>query len=510
MHTRFRAQAERTPDAVAVSNETETATYAELDRWVERLRPLFRASEGVPTVLMALPGGPRFTAVQLACMAEGAVLAPVPDRATARETASYLRLIRPDIAVVASIPAAAGLLAALPADLPLLTMDGPTEGRGGPATEWADAMDGRGGPALAAGTPELPPGTRLVQFTSGSTGTPKGILLTDDNIRAYLDNNAAFLSEFAGRAVFCPMPQFHAFGGTVVLEHLSVGAAVHLSNRFVPGNDLARMEAAVCEILQAAPTYPRLLMQLGVLDRDHLPELRMLVMGTAATDPPLVAALRERFPDLEIILRYGLTETMGPITRLRLGPEDGGFSTGRVGHPVPGVAVSGGLPEPGDGEPGEVRVSSGVVAAGQLLARDRWEPLAGPDGFFPTGDLGFRTPDGELHLRGRISAFIKSNGFRVNPFEIEELLRSHAGIAEAVAFGVPDPVSGERIVAWVEPAAGTGAPGVRDLFRLLRGNLSAHKVPQKVAVVGRIPRNAVGKVDRGAVARDAGELAAVA
>lgn len=506
MYSRFTVQADAIPDTVAVSNENETATYGRLAEWVERLRPWFRSPKGLPVVLISLPGGPRFTAIQLACMAEGAVAVPVPDRTSAREAAGYLRLIRPDLVAVTSVSAAAGLLESLPPGVPVLAMEADAQEREGPVIFWTDVMEGGELPSLQPGRPKLPPGTQLIQFTSGSTGTPKGILLTGDNIRAYLDNNAAYLLEFTGRSVFCPMPQFHAFGGTVVLEHLSVGSSIHLANRFVPGNDLARMEAAACDILKCAPTYPRLLDQLGVLDRDHLPELRTLVMGTAATDPALAATLRERFPDLEIILRYGLTETMGPITRLHLVPGGRELGSGWVGTPVPGVAVSVGLPRPGEGEPGEVRVSSGVVAAGQLLEMDQWEPLAGSDGFFPTGDLGYQADEGDLYLRGRISTFIKSNGYRVNPFEIEELLRSHSGVSEAVVFGVAEPVAGERITAWVEPAAKAEPPPIRDLFRLLRRNLVAYKVPQKVQVVKKIPRNAVGKVDRGKVAQQAFEL----
>ncbi|MFP4423072.1 MAG: class I adenylate-forming enzyme family protein, partial [Desulfococcaceae bacterium] len=506
MHSRFTIQAAQIPDTVAVSNEKETVAYGRLSRWVERLRPLFRCEKGLPVVLISLPGGPRFTAVQLACMAEGAVAVPIPDRTSAREAAGYLQLIRPDWVVVPSVSAAEGLLETLPPGVAVLAMEGEAGERNGPFVSWAEVMEGGNVDPVRAGTPNLPPGTQLIQFTSGSTGTPKGILLTGDNIRAYLDNNAAYLLEFTGRSVFCPMPQFHAFGGTVVLEGLSVGSSIHLANRFVPGNDLARMEAAACEVLKCAPTYPRLLHQLGVLDREHLPELRTLVMGAAATDPELAATVRERFPEVEIILRYGLTETMGPITRLHLVPGGKALGSGWVGPPVPGVKVAEGLPRPGEGEPGEVRVSSGVVAAGRLLERDRWEPLAGPDGFFSTGDLGHRATDGDLFLRGRISAFIKSNGYRVNPFEIEELLRSHPGVGEAVVFGVPDPVAGERITAWVEPAAKADPPAIRDLFRLLRGNLVAYKVPQKVRVVEKIPRNAVGKVDRGKVVEQSFEL----
>lgn len=506
MYSRFKIQADQIPDTVAVSNEMETVTYGELDRWIRRLRPMFRSQNGPPVVLISLPGGPRFTAIQLVCMAEGAVAVPVPDRTSAREAAGCLRLIRPDLVAVNSVGAAGGLLESLPPDVPVLAMEADAEEREGPVFFWADLMEGRELPSLQPGRPNLPPGTQLIQFTSGSTGTPKGILLTGDNIRAYLDNNAFYLLDFSGRSVFCPMPQFHAFGGTVVLEHLSVGSSIHLANRFVPGNDLARMEASACEVLKCAPTYPRLLHQLGVLDREHLPELRTLVMGAGATDPALAAVLRERFPDLEIILRYGLTETMGPITRLHLVPGERELGSGWVGRPAPGVRVAEGLPRPGDGDPGEVRVAGAVVAAGQLLERDRWEPLAGPDGFFSTGDLGYRAPEGDLYLRGRISTFIKSNGYRVNPFEIEELLRSQPGVAEAVVFGLPDPVAGERITAWVEPGAKGEPPAVREIFRLLRGNLVAYKMPQKVRVVEKIPRNPVGKVDRGKVVERSFEL----
>jgi acyl-CoA synthetase (AMP-forming)/AMP-acid ligase II len=506
MYRRFLSVARHNPGRIAITSERCQANYAQLREQAEALRPLLRSQcggdgEGRRLVLMALPGGPHFTAIQLACFAENAVAVPIPDRSTEHEMRGHLGLVQPDLVVVESLEGSRQLIRALDRPVTLLSLQaGETDsGETKPHRVLAwDAVMSR--PDSAELLPRLEanslPDVTLIQFTSGSTGRPKGILLSRGNVMADLHNNQAYFSETSGEDVFCPVPQFHAFGWSVVLENLLNGSPVHVTNGFSPGEELARMEQYRCTGILAAPNYLKLLMKLNVLQPEVLPALRLVCVGTAAVDQKLVQDLRERFPYLNIHLRYGLTETMGTMTRLRIKAGEYLSHPGLVGTPVPGVELAGELTPPDAGEPAEVRVRGGVVAVGQLLERDCWQSLLDADGFFPTGDLGYLDNEGRLHLRGRISTFIKRNGFRINPFEIEALLRNLSGVQEAVAVGVPEPASGEQIVVCVETPVGAKAIDSRDLMRICRENLSAYKIPQRFIVVDRLPRNAAGKPDR--------------
>ncbi len=266
----------------------------------------------------------------------------------------------------------------------------------------------------------------------------------------------------------------------------------------MPGEELARMQRHKCAMILSAPNYIRLLLQLKVMTPEHLPDLKALCMGTAPVDRELVHAVRRNFPDLYICLRYGLTETVGAAIRLVIPPGEDLDSTGFAGRPVSGVEIAQ-LPRPDSGEPHEIRIRSNIVAEGILTAPDCRESLADSDGFFATGDLGYMDDAGQVYLQGRISSFIKRNGFRINPFEIEALLRTIPGVREAVVAGIPDLASGEQMIACIETENGAEKPGIQDILKICRENLSPHKMPQRVVIMENLPRTASGKPDRTAI-----------
>jgi acyl-CoA synthetase (AMP-forming)/AMP-acid ligase II len=256
------------------------------------------------------------------------------------------------------------------------------------------------------------------------------------------------------------------------------------------------MQTNECAAILAAPAYFRLLLQFDMLKPELLPSLTSVTLGTAPVDQSLVKKIRERFPQINIYLRYGLTETIGTLTRLTLGPGEILSHPGLVGTPIPGAELAPELPLPDQGEPGEIRVKSGIVAVGELLEKDQWRTLTDNRGLFSTGDLGYMDEKGQLHLRGRISSFIKRNGFRINPFEIESLLREMPGIQEAMVVGVPDPLSGQQVIAYVEPMPGKPDPDPKDLMNICAANLSAYKLPQRIVVTDAIPKTRSGKIVR--------------
>ena len=177
---------------------------------------------------------------------------------------------------------------------------------------------------------------------------------------------------------------------------------------------------------------------------------------------------------------------------------------GYVGLPLPGVelrllADDGTVIEVSDDETmGEIAVRGPNVFTGYLNRPDATaEALR--DGWFRTGDLATRAPDGYIRIVGRRSTdLIKSGGYRIGAGEIEGALLEHPGVAEVAVTGEPDPDLGERIVAWVVPREGA-SPSAEELVAHASGLLSAHKRPREVRFLEQLPRNPMGKVTKQAL-----------
>jgi malonyl-CoA/methylmalonyl-CoA synthetase len=117
------------------------------------------------------------------------------------------------------------------------------------------------------------------------------------------------------------------------------------------------------------------------------------------------------------------------------------------------------------------------------------------DGWFITGDLATRAPDGYLRLVGRRATdLIKTGGYKVGAGEVEGALLEHPAVAEAAVTAAPDDDLGERIVAWVVPADAAQPPEARELADHVAGLLTPHKRPREVRFLDALPRNAMGKV----------------
>jgi len=150
------------------------------------------------------------------------------------------------------------------------------------------------------------------------------------------------------------------------------------------------------------------------------------------------------------------------------------------------------------GTAGELLVTGPGVFRGYAHDEAATRAAFTDDGWFRTGDLGFRDPDGYVFLSGRLKELIISGGFNVAPREVEELLESHPAVAEAAVVGLPDPDLGERVAAAVVARSSVDAA---ELVRFLDGRLSGYKRPREIRLVEALPRNAMGKIQRAAVAR---------
>jgi len=330
-----------------------------------------------------------------------------------------------------------------------------------------------------------------IVYTSGTTGRAKGAVLTHGNLAA----NARTLVEAwritTADRYLAVLPLFHVHGlANGVCSWLASGCRMRLVERFEHEKAEALFEEFRPTLFFGVPTvYVRLLDLGDAAARRIGGRMRLFASGSAPLPAPVFEAFRAKFGHA-ILERYGMTETLMTIGN----PYDGERRPGTVGRPLPGVDVRIAAPDgrevPG-GETGELLVRGPAVFEGYWRQPEA-TAAAFVDGWFRTGDLGERAADGTVTLRGRASDLIISGGFNVYPREIEDVLLEQPGVREAAVIGVPDERRGERPVVFF---AGDADPAA--LEAACRRLLAAFKVPRSIVRVDALPRNAMGKVDKG-------------
>ena len=201
--------------------------------------------------------------------------------------------------------------------------------------------------------------------------------------------------------------------------------------------------------------------------------------GSAPLSPELFSAVAEQGGQ-RILERYGMTETLMNVSN----PYDGERRPGTVGLPLPGVDLR--LAEGTD----EILLRGPNVMPGYWERPEATADAFPEDGWFASGDVGAFDEAGYLRIVGRRKELIISGGYNVYPREVEDVLRSHPGVADAAVVGFPDPTWGERVTAFVE------ARDVSEqaLLALAAEQLAPYKRPKQVVFVDALPRNALGKV----------------
>lgn len=337
----------------------------------------------------------------------------------------------------------------------------------------------------------------MLIYTSGTTGASKGVALS---YRAIVANISA-LTELWGWSSAdrqsLMLPLFHVHGLCIGVHGAllrRVDTVLHA--RFDPAALIDDVRARGASIFMGVPTMYALLLE--HLDRhphdaEPLRDVRLFTSGSA----PLSVAHFERFRALTghaILERYGMSETLITLSN----PLEGERRPGSVGHPVPGCEIR--VVEDEAGEPGRGE----LYVRGNSLMSEYWaDPEATAraleDGWFKTGDVVERDPDGYVRIIGRTSVdIIKSGGFKIAAREIEEALLEHPWVAEAAVFGVPDETWGQRIAAAVVLTA--SAPDDADLLGVLgphvASRLADYKRPRQVVALPELPRNALGKLQK--------------
>ncbi|MFI8091752.1 acyl-CoA synthetase [Streptomyces sp. NPDC086080] len=347
----------------------------------------------------------------------------------------------------------------------------------------------------------------LIVYTSGTTGPPKGAVIPRRAIATTLDALADAWQWTGDDVLVHGLPLFHVHGLVLgTLGPLRRGGSVRHLGRFTTEGVARELNGGATmlfgvptmyhRVAEALPTEPELAKALA--------GARLLVSGSAALpvhDHERIAAATGR----RVVERYGMTETL-MNTSVRA---DGEARPGTVGVPLPGVELrlveEDGSPVASyDGETvGEIQVRGPNLFTEYLGRPDATAAAFTADGWFRTGDMAVRDPDGYVRIVGRKATdLIKSGGYKIGAGEIENALLEHPGVREAAVTGEPDADLGERIVAWVVPVDPQSPPGLGELADHVAGRLAPHKRPRVVHHLEVLPRNDMGKIMKRALTRD--------
>ncbi|MDQ7794865.1 MAG: long-chain-fatty-acid--CoA ligase [bacterium] len=421
----------------------------------------------------------------------GAVLVPILFLLSPTEVGFILRDAEPRVVVVDALlyPSFRGAIEGSPSVRRVILAG--ADSAPGSTVAFGQALAGRPAlfPRADVGEDEM----AVLLYTSGTTGQPKGVMLSHNNL--YANARAAAETQHYTRedvALFM-LPLAHSYGLTLMNVGQLYGMKGVLLRWFDAGESLRLIEEHRVTNLAGVPTMFQLILSHPDAGTRDTSSLKRCTSGAA----PLPVELLRRFQDkfgCTILEGYGLSEAAPVVTGHREGRPQ---KPGSIGVPLPGVEVrivdDQGCDLPA-GEVGELLVRGPNVMLGYYrMPIETAETLRG--GWLYTGDMARMDPDGYLYIVERKKDLIIRGGFNVFPRDVEEVIQSHPAVAEAAVIGIPDPVLGEELKAYVVLTCDQGATA-DDIHEHCRSRLARFKCPREVVFITSLPKNAIGKVLR--------------
>lgn len=497
IHCLFEQQADRTPERLALIHRGETLTYAQLEEQANRVAALLRDRSTTDSALIGIMVDPTF-----------AMIAGILGILKAGAGYVYLEKNLPDERI-AFVLGDAGIATVL--------VDADVKQR--IAALGVDALDLAAESAVYPATrrdpiPGNPTNRAYAVFTSGSTGTPKGACVDH---RGLVNHTYAFIENHDldedDRVLQFASPSFDAAAATL-FPPLLIGATLVL-----PDGD--RADLAGEKLLRFCEEQRISVLHLPVsLWHAWVDDLRE--QGRPITAPIKVMLVGGDSPDVSrfkawchltakpttFLNAYGPTEAVITTTLFKTCCDKGAEPVGEIplGQPLPNKRIY--LLDPHlqpvpAGIPGEICVAGIGLASGYLNRPDLTDPVFVPDPFaaeagermYRTGDLACYHPDGSLRFLGRRDRQIKLRGFRIEPGEIEQALREHPNVQDAVVVAYESSDTYKRLAAYLIARDGQPTPDI-ELVTRLKKNLPDYMIPASLQWLEQFPLTATGKVDR--------------
>jgi amino acid adenylation domain-containing protein len=501
VHRAFEDWTQRTPDAPCVESAASSLSYGEVDaaanRLARRLREMGIGAES--RVAICMDRVPEIVPAVLAAWKAGAAYVPLDPTYPADRLAFVLR----DSGASAVVTLDRWRDRVASAGIPVVSLDGD-----------ADALASLDGTPLSVDEGRRadfdPSALAYVVYTSGTTGRPKGVAVEHGQVMHYAAAAIDLVRPEAGMRHGLASTFAADLGNTVLFPALATGGTLRVLSD-AEATDPSALGAGLAgkplDVLKIVPSHLR-----ALLSHERPAELlprHALVLGGDRADWALADSVRAHVPGCRVLNHYGPTETtvgvvageLEPASRARPAAPPLGKP---LGHARIYLLDAHGQPVPA-GTPGEVYVGGPVVARGypgrasltaQRFLPDAFSSVPGAR-MYRTGDVARRLEDGRLEFAGRADAQVKVRGYRVEPGEVETLLRAHPAVAQAAvtARGEGGDV---QLAAYVVAAEGQPAPEA-ELRKWVEDHLPAYMVPSRFVALAALPLTANGKLDRRAL-----------
>ncbi len=487
VHELVAAQAERTPDALAISCRHTTLTYRRLDSWAGRLAGLLtQGGVGRGQVVAVLADrSPELIVALLAVLKSGAAYLALESDVPAEHREQLIKDARVSIA---------------------LTDDEASGTLPGVRTIRIDDPGELAGHAYLPRAAIQPDDLAYVSYTSGSTGPSRGVAVPHAAVSRLVRNPD--WADFTEHDTFLQLAPVAFDASTLeIWAPLTIGArlAIHPAGRLDVDELVATLAAEGVTVLWLTAG---LFHQVVASRLESLGALRHLIAGGDVLSGKAVRTLLARYPRLRFTNGYGPTENTTfttcwtsdtaspadpipigrPISGTRVAILDAALEMAPVGVTGELYAGGGGLARCYFGQP--------VATAGRFVA----DPHAATPGarMYRTGDLARWRPDGTIDFLGRADRQVKIRGYRVEPGEVEAAIEGFPGVSSALVTTEPDAMGNTGLVAFATPAdqRADSAQLADQLRSWLAGRLTPHLVPARLTIVHRLPINRNGKVDR--------------
>lgn len=486
-------------DGVSGAETTYRQLVAQIDAVAGAVSALGLGPKGIAAMLC--PNIPAFAAVFHGLLRAGAAVTTVNSLYTAEELTLQLQDASATwlFTVSALLPGAeeAAGRAGIPADR-LVVLDGAA---GHPSLQ----------DLLAAGAPaprvSLDPATRVavLPYSSGTTGRPKGVQLSHRNLVANVEQSRGLLNVRPQDRLLALLPFFHIYGLTVLLNiALRERACLVTIPRFELAEFLRMIQDHKCTYLFIAPPVAVALTKHPLVAEYDLSSVHTTLSGAAPLDGELGASLAERL-QCRVLQGYGMTE-MSPVSHLI--PADAtDVPVSSVGFTVPNMEcrlvdpVTGGdieFPAEGTSAPGHLLCRGPNVMLGYLNRPEETADTLDADGFLHTGDIATVRADGVVTIVDRLKELIKYKGYQIAPAELEALLLTHPGIADAAVIGTPDADGQEVPMAFVVRQPGEHGQALDDaaVIDFVAAKTAPFKKIRRVEFIEAVPKSSSGKILR--------------
>lgn len=509
LHGLLSQSASRSPASVAIIEPGASIAYAELEQraWGVAATLITAGVRSRDRVVLALENSIEFVASYFGILMAGAVAVPLPPGSRSDRLPKVIQdcapvafivdeltwpivvATRPSRSFVAGFVVPRQASSVVPPDaLTLPALDRRIQPERSPDATIEPAIDEQD---LAA-----------IIYTSGSTGVPRGVMLSHRNILANTTSIVEYLGLCAADRMMVVLPFYYVYGLSLLHTHVAVGGSLVLDNRFAfPNVVLAAMrEHAVTGFAGVPSTFASLLHR-STLAGTSLPALRYVTQAGGPMPPARVREWLSAVPGVPFIIMYGATEAAARLSYLP--PSELDHRQGSIGRAIPNVELrvlrdNGEVAAPRD--IGEIVARGPNISSGYWNCAEETRERFGPEGF-RTGDLGYADEDGFLYLVGRRHDMIKVGGHRVSSKEIEETLHEHPAVHEAAVVTAPSDWLGEVPVAHVALRDGEHLQEA-DVLAFCRARLPDYKIPARVIFTPELPKNAAGKIDKGALIKD--------